>query len=202
MSKPLFVIVFVLFLVFGGWMAYQYEADDPGGRAMLESWGSRVARVHHESDLWLSLRTDRGCREWHGLGTAPDRARARRGNPIPSKKPVRFLVEVNEHSSSVGAGTGWRFDDPGAVACLSLKRTRESRHGRWWSRKMARIFGGWAFGNITFRKDGVGLAKPTWFERLLNLAGLIPRPVYSKHRVGRREQNSAELRHIASAGFT
>jgi len=29
-------------------------------------------------------------------------------------------------------------------------------------------FGGWAFGNITFEEGGVGLAQPSWFEKLTN----------------------------------
>lgn len=167
MSKPLFVFVLVLFIVLGGWMAYQYEADDPGGRAKLESWAAGLrASTSSETAGYsceLSAAVEAGT-DWVLHLSVQARAD---GHSDPAKKPVRFLVEVNEHSSSVGAGPDGRYTIRVPLSAFRLNE-RPNHIRTLVVSQDGTDFGGWAFGNITFREDGVGLAKPTWFERLLD----------------------------------
>ena len=167
MQRTTFAVIFLVMMIAAGWYALQYQRDDPAGRAVLENWAAGVSAATSSEvagySCELSAAVD-GGQDWVLTLSVRTRSAAL---PVAEKKPARFLVEVNEHSSSVGAGPDGDF-----VIRVPLHAFRLNQRAN--DVRMLVVsqdgtdFGGWAFGNITFEEGGVGLAQPSWFEKLTN----------------------------------
>jgi hypothetical protein len=132
-------------MITAGRYALQYQRGDPAARAVLESWAAGVSAAVESGEEWgLTLAT-----------------RVRTGaEPVPAKKPTRFLVEVNDYSSSVGAGPDGSFVIRVPLRAFQLDQ-RANDVTLLVTLQDGRDFGGWALGNMTFEAGGVGLAEPT-----------------------------------------
>jgi hypothetical protein len=165
--RIIFALVFVLMMVTAGWYAFQFKQDDPAGRAMLESWAAGVSAATSSEVAGYSCELSavvEGGQDWVLTLSVETRSSV---FPIPEKEPMRFLVEVNDHSSSVGAGPDGDF-----VIRVPLHAFRLNQRANDVTMLVVSQdgtdFGGWAFGNITFEEGGVGLAEPSWFDELLD----------------------------------
>jgi hypothetical protein len=163
--RIVFAFVFVFMMVAAGWYAFQYQQDDPAGRATLESWAAgrefSVSREPAGFHCELSA-TVEGGEEW--LLNLQTRATTDAG-PAPGKRPARFLVEVNEHSSSVGIQPDGSFVIGVPLHSFHLNQRSNDVRMVVIAQDGSELFG-WAHANIVFDEVGVSQAEPSWFEVL------------------------------------
>ena len=167
MQRTTFAVVFLVMMITAGWYALQFQKDDPAGRARLEAWAAGVSAATSSEVAGYSCELSavvEGGEDWVLTLSVRTRSAA---YPIPEKKPVRFLVEVNDHSSSVGEGEDGSFVIRVPLHAFKLNQRANDIRMLVVSQD-GTDFGGWAFGNITFEEGGVGLAQPSWFEKLTN----------------------------------
>ena len=167
MQRTTFAVVFLVMMITAGWYAVQYRQDDPAGRAVLENWAAGVNAATSSEVAGYSCELDaavEGGEDWVLRLSVSTRSAA---YPIPEKKPVRFLVEVNDHSSAVGPRADGNFLIRVPLDAFRLN-ARSNNVRMLVVSQDGGDFGGWAFGNITFEEGGVGLAEPSWFDELLD----------------------------------
>lgn len=154
-------------MVTAGWYAFQFKQDDPAGRAMLESWaaGRDFSASREPAGFHCELSaTVEGGEEW--VLNLQTRATTDAG-PAPGKRPVRFLVEVNDHSSSVGIQPDGSFVIRVPLYAFHLNQRSNDVRMVAIAQDGSELFG-WAMANIVFEDGGVSQVEPSWFESLID----------------------------------
>lgn len=167
MLRPLLIAIVCFLLGFGAWFALNYQPDDPGGRAKLIEWAGGVSgSTSSETKGWsctLSTTVEED-RTWALTLEVRERDGA---TPHEDLRPSALRVEVNEVVRTVPIGNEGR-----ALAQIPLGAFRLNERANDVRINVVQSdgkdFGGWAFGRITFAKGKVGVAEPTWIERVLD----------------------------------
>lgn len=167
MLRALLIAIVCFLLGFGAWYALGYQPDDPGGRAKLIEWAGKVSgSTSSEAKGWsCSLSTSVDQEESWVLELM---VQPRDGASAQAEtRPNELRVEVNEVVRIAGVnGAGKAVVQIPIDAFHLNERANDVRIQV--VQADGRDFGGWAFGRITFSDSRVGIAQPTWIERVLD----------------------------------
>lgn len=167
MQRSFLVLISFFLFGLGAWFAFQYEPDDPDGRAKLISWAEGFSGSTMSETMGWSCKIDAAVddeKHWRLDFSVAERGGA---GGLSAARPSQLRVEVN------GVERTGIVDETGTTTVvMPLSAFRLNQRGNDVRinvmRADGREFGGWAFGRITFSKDKVGVLEPTWFEKLID----------------------------------